>query len=285
MLLSNSYELEKVLDLRFSYSDGTVTQAKLHVGDVATIRFNNAGVLDEITGKISRIEAGSHYETFKYNHVCQPGLVDSCDKNYWYIIIDGSSYNDAVMKKIEVSKIVGCEILKRNESVTAVTSPLGNTNITDIRLVGDIFEISLNNGRDWTQVARVPKTTIIVDPELQPIVDKISDSIPANIDPATREKMIMDILKSMEEEGQIVINKNNCNCGCGTKDPEEEEKPTEVPTTPIGQPQFNMGAFVAAVIEEMKKQGLVVKDPETGDNVGDTDPETPPSETNPGDTE
>lgn len=272
MLLANmgsTYTLEKVLDLRFSYSDGTVSQTKLHVGDVATIQYNHAGTLCEITGKISRIEAGTHYESPKYNHLCQPGLVDSCDKNYWYIIVDASVYNDASMKKIEVKKIIGCEVLKRNESITAVTSPLGNTNITDVRLVGDIFEISMNNGKSWIQVARVPKTTIIVDPELQPIVDKIADSIPANIDPATKERMIMDILKSMEEEGQIVINKNNCSCGCGDKKDPEEDKPTEVPSTPM-QPQINIGAIVAAVVEAMKEQGLVVKNPEAGGESGGT---------------
>lgn len=275
MLLANTYELEKVINLRFSYSDGTVSQTKLHVGDVATIQYNHAGTLDEITGKISRIEAGTHYESSKHGHLCQPGLVDSCDKNYWYIIVDASLYNDAAMKKIEVKKIIGCEVLKRNESVTAVTSPLGNTNITDIRLVGDIFEISMNNGKSWIQVARVPKTTIMVDPELQPVVDKIADSIPANIDPATKEKMIMDILKSMEEEGQIIINKNQCSCGCGDKkDPDEEDKPTEVPSTPM-QPQFNIHAIAAAVVEMLKEEGLVMKKPETEGEDGGSMEKTP----------
>lgn len=264
MLLSKSYDIEKVLDLRFTYEDGTVSTCKLHVGDVATIVYNNAGMRDEITGKVSRIEAGTHYDIPKYNHVCQPGLVDSCDKNYWYIIVDGSVYNDSNMKKIEVKKIYSCEILKRNESITAVTSPLGDNNITDTRLVGDLFEISQDHGHTWITVARVPKSTILVDPELQPIVDKIADSIPASINPAEREKMILAILKTMEEEGQIVIGKD-CECGCVPKEP-EEEKPTEVPSTPM-QPQLNIGAIVAAVVEELKNQGL----------VGGSTPETPPT--------
>lgn len=277
MLLSKSYDIEKILDLRFVHDDGSVNAAKLQVGDLATIAFNNSGMRDEITGKITRIEAGTHYEIPKPMHVCQPGLVDSCNKNTWYIVVDGSMWNDSSIKKIFVNNIVGCEVLKRNDSVTAVQSPLGNTNITDIRVNGNVFEISMNHS-DWIQVCKIPDCPIIVDPELEDLVNKILATIPGCVSPADKEKMVRQILASMEEEGQIVINKTNCDCGCNTPST-PDDKPTEsIPSTPItGPAQLNIDAIAAAVVGVLKEQGLLVSPPPTENegNTGSAEPDIP----------
>lgn len=293
MLLRKSYGVEQTIVGQLSFDDGTVKEYRLSEGDFVTIKWNHAGSVDKITGKISRIEAGTHYtHSINPNHLHQCDLVDTCDKRFWYIIVDASNYNDSSMKKIEIDKILDVEVLKRDESISAVTSPSGPGNITDMRINGNYLELSMDHQKTWFFLCKIPQTAIEVEPELLPIVEKIAATIPSCVSPSDRDRMIVEILKTMKETGQITVEDCDCSCDCCKPvEPPVEEKPpvdevqnghmssvaAEVisileskygkQNDPCDHTAEDHATTVAAVLEILKQQG-VIKDPE---------PETPPT--------
>lgn len=213
MLLSTSYDIEKTLVNKFVWDDGTSKETKLEVGDVATFVWNNRGQRDEITGKLVRIEAERHFQARPHEH-CQPGMIDSCDKNGWFILVDGSMSNQSNMKRIVIRDLLNIEVIKRENFNTTVSSPLGDNNITDFRLVGNILQLSVNHGKTWMKVCTLPKFDFEVEEGLEEVAENIGNAIPEHINPADRNQILVSVLKAMEASGQITINKTyNCECG------------------------------------------------------------------------
>ena len=47
------------------------------------------------------------------------------------MIVDGSSYGASAIERVELDKILDIDIIKRANDTNIITSPVGDTNITD----------------------------------------------------------------------------------------------------------------------------------------------------------
>lgn len=226
MLLKNTCEIIKSLNIKLVFDDESVKNRTIEVGDLVDITFNKDGMRRSIEGTVKKIED------------------ESCPKKtHWYIIVDGSTSNIARIEKIYTEKILDVEVTRKANQTSSIGSPMDSTRIVSMRLVGGILQVS-QDGIRWTSVVKVPETEseVIVNPEDQELAAKIARLIPKRIPADRRIEMIQNLVDLYNEElSDAIADEENADSsvdsgtdtdGAATGDSSTEIEDSEEPIEP-----------------------------------------------------
>ena len=192
MLMNISYDIIESAVISLVFDDETVKKVKVNVEDTIRVSFNKNGLRTNIDGIVKRIfidDRGPH-------HHCP----DPCHKPKWVMIVDGSSYGASALERVELDKILDIDIIKRANDTNIITSPVGDTNITDFRLVGNILQLSVDNGQTWLKVLTLPAEDTTVDPEDKDLVSKVEAILPQSLRPDLKADLTSDIVNLVKSE-------------------------------------------------------------------------------------
>lgn len=189
MLMSISYDIIESLVVRLVFDDDTAKKVKVNVDDIVRVTFNKNGCRTVIDGICKRL-----YHDNNHNTRC------IVQKPNWIMIVDGSQYGASAIERIEVSKILNIDVLKRAEENLSITSPLGENNITSFRLVGNILQLSVDNGETWMKVLSLSSNDVEVPEEDKELASKVDALLPSTLRPDLREDLASDILELVKAE-------------------------------------------------------------------------------------
>ena len=192
MLMNISYDIIESAVISLIFDDETVKKIKVNVEDTIKVSFNKNGLRTNIDGIVKRIfidDRGSH-------HHCP----DPCHKPKWVMIVDGSSYGASALERVELDKILDIDIVKRANDTNIITSPVGDTNITDFRLVGNILQLSVDNAQTWLKVLTLPDEETTVNPDDQELANKVEAILPVSLRPDLKADLTNDIVNLVKSE-------------------------------------------------------------------------------------
>jgi hypothetical protein len=184
-LLTNTYSVNHSLTISLTFDDGSVKNTKVEVGDIITVVYNKNGVRTTVEGTVTNI--------YEMEATCNC----NCESN-WGMIIDGTSYGYTSTEKVAESKILDLTMVKKAVDSSAITSPTGEYNITDFRLVGDILQLSPDNGTTWLKVLTLPATAVTVASGDEALATAVEAILPADLRPdvaASLETSIITLIK------------------------------------------------------------------------------------------
>lgn len=189
MLMNISYDIIESAVISLVFDDETVKKIKVNVDDTIKVSFNKNGIRKNIDGIVKRIFIDDHHHAA--NHCCKPK---------WVMIVDGSSYGTSAVERVELDKILDINIIKRANDTTGITSPVGDSNITDFRLVGNILQLSTDNGQTWLKVITLPNEDTTIDPEDQELANKVEAILPSSLRPDLKADLTDDIINLVKSE-------------------------------------------------------------------------------------
>lgn len=191
-LLSISYDVIENMKIVLSFDDGTTKYVFVSPDDIVNVVYVHNGVREEVTGKVVRF-------TSDVVNKCE------CSTNKWIMILDASSYGGSMGTRIIVDKILDISVVRKAVDFNEVTSPSGEYNVSNLRLVGNQLQLSVDNGTTWLNVCVLPA----VDPELSDddaeFIKKAKEILPANLRPdvySTLLKSIVSLLKQADESSK-----------------------------------------------------------------------------------
>src|SRR5574344_1405628 len=135
-LLSNTYSVSHSLTVNLIFEDGTVKKNTITEGDLVTVTYNKDGLRTTVEGIVTRL--------YPSGTVACTGICNCVCEDQWSIVIDGSSYGFGASIRIAEGKILDMTIEKTAYGNEAVTSPVGDYSVTDLRLVGDVLQLSVD---------------------------------------------------------------------------------------------------------------------------------------------
>lgn len=207
MLLSISYDVIESLIIKLVFDNERVKRLKVEIGDYVSVTYNKDGKRRTIEGFVKRIYLDNHFE--HYNEQCH-------HNQHWSMIIDGSMTGNDRIGKVEVSKILDLDVLKKVSESISINSPMNNDRITDFRLVGNTLQLSQDNGENWINVMELPVEKPSIEGCDCELVSKIESVVPTGIRADLQKQLMKDIMKLIKEE-------KDCSCDCHT--PVKLEKP------------------------------------------------------------
>lgn len=196
MLIGIKHEVIKGVTIRLVFDDGTVKTNTVYVKDLVDVYYAKDGVRRHIEGRVTKIEEIP-------DHAGHAGHIASCNncKNVGcYMTVDGSEDARAYVAKIDVDCILDLDVLEHANENDCITSPRGEYNITNFRLVGKCLQLSCDYGQHWMVVTTLPDQEVIVDPDDQDIADKISALIPACANPCQKADLVRALVELFDSE-------------------------------------------------------------------------------------
>lgn len=196
MLIGVSHEVIKGVTIKLVFDDGHVKTNTVYVNDIVDVYYAKDGVRRHIEGRVTKVEELP-------NHAGHVGHIASCGncKNVGcYITVDGSEEARACVAKIDVDCILDLDVLQHAGEYDSITSPKGEYNITNFRLVGKCLQLSCDNGQHWMIVSTLPDEQIIVPEEEQEIADKISALIPSCANPCQKADLVRALVELFDSE-------------------------------------------------------------------------------------
>lgn len=192
MLMNISYDIIESAVISLIFDDETVKKVKVNVEDTIKVSFNKNGLRTNINGIVKRIFIDDRGRP----HHCP----DHCHRPKWVMIVDGSSYGASAIERVELDKILDIDIIKRANDTNIITSPVGDTNITDFRLVGNILQLSIDNGQTWLKALTLPDEETTVNPDDQELANKVEAILPASLRPDLKADLTHDIVNLVKSE-------------------------------------------------------------------------------------
>ena len=135
MLLSKSYDVLTSIHLKLVFDDESVKDNIISLNDVINVVYNKDGRRRTMEGYVTRI--------------CVDNI---CQKRSWYIIVDASTYGRNNVDRILIENIIDLDIIKKSSELITVSTPIDETKVTNIRFIDNIFQISQDNGKTWTNI-------------------------------------------------------------------------------------------------------------------------------------
>lgn len=189
-LMNISYDVIQCATINLSFDDGTSKKYTIAPGDIINVIYNYNGERRNITGKVTKIVSDST------NSCC-------CDANKWVMVIDASAYGGTTLTRVVLNKILDISVVRKVADFNEITSPTGEYNISNLRLVGNVLQLSVDNGATWLTVS----TLQAVDPGLNEddskYIEKVKQILPSNLRPdvyATMLKSMVALLKQADQE-------------------------------------------------------------------------------------
>lgn len=207
MLLSINYDVIESLLIKLTYDNEKVKKLKVECGDYISITYSKDGRRKTSEGYVKRIYLDNRYYDCHHSNGHQ----------HWSMIIDDSiSDNPTQIAKVEISKILDLDVLRKKSENSFISTPNNNDRITDLRLVGNTLQLSQDNGETWVSVVDLPLETPSIEDCDCNLVNKIKSIIPNNIRADLQKELIEGI-------AGLVQNEKDCNCDC--HEPVKPEKP------------------------------------------------------------
>lgn len=188
MLLSNTFEVIQSLLIKLTFEDGSVKRNQVDVGDTICVVYNKNGLRTTISSGIVKKIA---VNTEKYT-ACEC----SFNKNAWYMIVDGCASGMSSAEKVIINNILDLDALRKQSNYELVTSPVGETNISNIRIHNNNLEYSTDGGVTW-MVACATRAATEKEAELS---DRIDSIIPKSIEGEDREGLKGAILALVQSQ-------------------------------------------------------------------------------------
>lgn len=189
-LMNISYDIIQCATVKLDFEDGTSKKIVLTPGDIVNVVYNFNGERRNTTGKITKIVSDST------NSCC-------CDTNKWVMIIDASAYGGTTLTRVVLNKILDLSVVRKAAEFNEITSPTGEYNISNLRLVGNVLQLSVDDGATWLNVT----TMQAVDPDLgeddSEYIKKVKKILPSSLRPdvyATMLKSMVNLLKQADQE-------------------------------------------------------------------------------------
>ena len=137
MLLKNCCHIVEQLKVNLYFDDNTEKHLMLSEKDIVRIVYNNNGRRDTIVGKVTKIQGYKDYHTD--------------NREYSYLVIDGSDVYRGQVAKIRFDYILDCEIIEKfDENLIVKTVTNQDEAINKIKLVDEKLYVSKDNGETWT---------------------------------------------------------------------------------------------------------------------------------------
>ena len=210
MLLKVSHEIIKSVNIGLVYDDNTTKKVLIQNGDVVEINYVYNGIKKEVTGTVKRIFTENEHA----GHIGHVASCNSCKNEGCYLYIDASTTNNADLVKIDVDCIFDINVIQKVDNSDCVKSPVGCTQVTSVRVVGDEFQISLDYGTTWLTVGTVIIPEISVDEEDKDMADQIAGLLPGCLNSSDKNTAVENLLKLFKENKQ---------CTCSGTEPTEPQ--------------------------------------------------------------
>ena len=207
MLLSISYDVIESLVIKLVYDNEKVKRLKVECGDYVSATYNKDSRRKTVEGYVKRIYLDNRY--YDCNHK---------NHQHWSMIIDDSmSDNPTQIAKIEVSKILDLDVLRKKSETGFISTPNTSDRVTDLRLVGNTLQLSQDNGDTWVSIIDLPLEQPSIEDCDCNLVNKIKSIIPSNIRADLQKELIEGIAGLVQKE-------KDCNCDCH-EPPDLPDKP------------------------------------------------------------
>lgn len=189
MLMNITFDVIQSLMLSLVFDDETVKKTKVSIDDTIRVTHNKNGMRTTVEGVVRRIFVDDHH-------------VQRCPdyKPKWIMIVDGSSYACSALERIEIDKILDIDMIKRAEDNLGISSPVGETNITSMRLVGNIVQLSTDNGQTWLKMLTLPAVDTDVPVEDAELASKVEAILPSALRPDLKAELTTDIINLVKTE-------------------------------------------------------------------------------------
>ena len=136
MLLRNCCHVVECLKVNLYFDDNSEKHITICEKDIIHIVWNNNGRKDIIRGKVKQIKSNRDY------------LVDN--KEFSYIIVDGSDIYNGKTVKIRFDHILDCEMIEKfDENLIVKTVCNDKEAINRLKLVDGKLFVSQDNGETW----------------------------------------------------------------------------------------------------------------------------------------
>ena len=136
MLLKNNCQIVEQLKVDLYFDDNSEKHLMLGEKDIVRMTYNNNGRRDTILGKITQIRGYRDYH--------------SDNREYSYLVIDGSDIYRGQVAKIRFDYILDCEIVEKfDENLIVKTVTNDKEAINKIKIVDEKLYISQDNGETW----------------------------------------------------------------------------------------------------------------------------------------
>jgi len=99
-----------------------------------------------------------------------------------------------------VDCILDLDVLQHAGENDCITSPKGEYNVNQFRLVGKCLQLSCDFGQHWMVVCTLPDEQVIVPEEDQDIADKISALIPSCANPCQKAELVKALVDLFNSE-------------------------------------------------------------------------------------
>lgn len=189
-LMTISYEIIQSARINMGFDDGTIKKLLVSPGDVVNVIYNYNGVRTDLTGKVTKIVSDK-----------QNSCECSCSK--WIMVIDASAYGGSTVNRVDLAKILDLTIITKAEDYSEITSPTGEYNISNLRLVGNLVQLSVDNGTTWLNMCALPSVDPGLDESDAVYIEKVKAILPSNLRPdvyASMLKSMVELLKAADAE-------------------------------------------------------------------------------------
>lgn len=138
-LMKQTCDVEETLVFTLEYEEGQVKTRVLSAGDYVSIAYNKNGQRRVINGVITTVYANKY--------------AGSVNKKDWYIIVtNDESSGLSATARIQIWQILDVEVLHAKKFAKEVHTPNNSMRVTDIRIRGNVLQVSNNGGRTWKNV-------------------------------------------------------------------------------------------------------------------------------------
>ncbi len=195
MVLRTTYNTKLSVEVSIIYDDNSVKKYNIAIEDIVKISFMKCGNRRDVEGRVADIRM----EDGHAGHIGHIASCECCTNQGCYIIIDSSTNGSAGLHKIDVDTIIAIEIMRKASESSSVTSPIGDYNVKELRLVGNQLQLTLD-GATWLAVTTLPNLDPVVDPEYQSLADKIAALIPDCARPDHKQEAVEGLVELFKEQ-------------------------------------------------------------------------------------
>lgn len=199
MLLSTQYEVLESLLIKLVFDDERIKRLRVELGDYVSVTYNKDGKRKTIDGYVKRIFLDHRFREHPCHH-----------NEHWSMIVDGSLEGESPGARVEVSKIVDIDMLRKKSETGFISTPLNEDRVTDFRLVGNTLQLSQDSGVTWVTVTDLPVEEPVIDNCDCDLLGKVTDLVPDNLRSDIQKELIEGIIKLVNKE-------SGCECDCHDK--------------------------------------------------------------------
>ncbi len=138
-LMKQTCDVEETLVFTLEYDEGQVKTRVITAGDYVSIAYNKNGQRRVVNGVVTTVYATQYAGTV--------------NKKDWYIIVtNDESTGLGATVRIGVWQILDVEVLHAKNFAKNIHTPNNAMRVTDIRIKGNVLQVSNNGGRTWKNV-------------------------------------------------------------------------------------------------------------------------------------